>query len=100
MDVFIGMAIFICLGVLIFGLVKGFPWFVIQGAMINGPGFLAALYGIFYGVYYGATSSPPWLLLAVMGGYSHTYAAQTCTISSMEKKCLCSDGSSKIRENS
>jgi hypothetical protein len=49
MDTFLGMAFFICVGVVIFGLVKSFPWFIIKGALVNGPGFLAALYAIFYG---------------------------------------------------
>ena len=48
---------------------KGFPWFVIKGAMVNGPEFLAALHGILYGVSYGAISSGGWWLLAILGGF-------------------------------
>ena len=68
MDTFLGMAFFICIGVVIFGIVKGFDWFIIKGALLNGPGFLAALYGIFYGATYGATSSSGWWLVAIIGG--------------------------------
>jgi hypothetical protein len=69
MDAFFGLAFFICVGVVLFGLAKGFPWFVIKGAMVNGPAFVAALYGIFYGVSYGATGSGAWWLLAIVGGF-------------------------------
>ena len=69
MDTFLGMAFFICIGVVIFGIVKGFDWFIIKGALLNGPRFLAALYGIFYGATYGATSSSGWWLVAIIGGF-------------------------------
>jgi hypothetical protein len=68
MDTFLGMAFFICVGVVIFGIVKGFRWFAIKNALLNGPGFLAALYGIFYGATYGATGSSGWWLVAIIGG--------------------------------
>jgi hypothetical protein len=68
MDTFLGMAFFICVGVVIFGIVKGFSWFAIKNALLNGPGFLAALYGIFYGATYAETSSSGWWLVAIIGG--------------------------------
>jgi hypothetical protein len=67
MDAFLGFAFFICIGLLVFGLARRFPWFIIQGALVNGPGFLAALYGIFYGVSYATTGSAGWWLLAIVG---------------------------------
>jgi hypothetical protein len=69
MDTFLEMAFFICVGVVIFGVVKGFPWFIIKGALVNGPGFLAALYAIFYGATYAETSSSDWWVVAVIGGF-------------------------------
>ena len=69
MDTFLGMAFFICVGVVIFGVVKGFRWFAIKNALLNGPGFLAALYAIFYGATYAETSSSGWWLVAIIGGF-------------------------------
>lgn len=69
MDAYFGLAFVVCLGLLIYGLVKGFPWFIIKGSLINGPGFLAALYGIFYGTAYAITSSSGWWFLAIVGAF-------------------------------
>lgn len=68
-DTFLGMSAVLCVGLLIFGLVRGFPWFIIKGALVNGPGFLVSLWGIFTG-FSGAlsTGNAAWWILAALGG--------------------------------
>jgi ABC-type phosphate transport system permease subunit len=67
-DALLGMSFVLCLGLVVFGLVKGFSWFIIKGALVNGPSFLASLWGIHAGVSNAiATSTGTWWLLAVVG---------------------------------
>jgi hypothetical protein len=39
-----GLAIVVCLVLLVFGLVKRFPWFIIQGALVNGAMVVLCIY--------------------------------------------------------
>jgi hypothetical protein len=67
MSLFLGLALIVCVGLAIWGLVHKFPFFIIKGAMINGIGALASLYALYWGVYYGVTRSGWGWLLALLG---------------------------------
>jgi hypothetical protein len=68
-DTFLGMCFFLCLGLAIYGFVRGFPSFIIKGALVNGPAFLASLWGILAGVSNAISSANSvWWLLAGVGG--------------------------------
>ena len=46
-DAAFGLAFVVCIGLLIFGLVKGFPWFIIQGSLVNGAMVVFCFYLLF-----------------------------------------------------
>ena len=66
-DTYLGVATFFAVTLVIFGLSRGFPWFIIKGALVNGPGLVAALWGIMAGVSKGVSEGGGWWLLAVVG---------------------------------
>ena len=39
-----GLAVIVCIGLLIFGVVKRFPWFIIQGSLVNGAMVILCFY--------------------------------------------------------
>jgi hypothetical protein len=48
--------------------VKGFSWFIIKGALINGPGFIASVWATLAGISYGVTTpNGAWWFLAIVG---------------------------------
>jgi len=63
MSLFLVLSVIMCAGLGLLGIIRGFPWFVIKGAMVNGPGFLASIYAL----YYGASRSGGWWILALLG---------------------------------
>lgn len=67
MSLFLVLSVIMCIGLGLWGMIRRFPWFVIKGAMFNGPGFLASAYALYYGVYYGVSRSGSWWLLALLG---------------------------------
>lgn len=67
LESFIGSSIICAIALGIYGLVRGFPWFVIQGALVNGPGFIAALWAISAGITNGTGGNAGWWVLAAIG---------------------------------
>lgn len=63
LEALIGLAVVAAVSLGIFGLVKRFPWFIIQGALINGPIFVAALWGLFTGLLNGLSAGGGWWAL-------------------------------------